>query len=75
MTTTPILTLPNMNDTFTMETDASYVGIGVFLMQRGHPVVFISKALSKRQQVLSVNKKELLVVLLAIKKWQFYLID
>lgn len=71
----PVLALPDMNDTFVVETDASGLGIGVVLMQKGHPIAFISKALAPKQQVLLVYEKELLVVLLVIKKWHFFLID
>lgn len=43
-------------------------------MQDKHPIAFISKALSPRQQVLSVYEKELLAILLAVKHWHYYLI-
>lgn len=43
----PILALLNMDDIFTVETDASNMGIGVVLMQQGHPIAFIGRALSK----------------------------
>lgn len=68
MVAAPVLALSNMNDTFVIETDASGYGIGVVLMQKGHPITFISKALAPKQQVLSVYEKELLAILLADKK-------
>ncbi|XP_042032325.1 uncharacterized protein LOC121779040 [Salvia splendens] len=38
-----------------------------------HPIAFISRALSPRHQVLSVYEKELLAILMAVKKWYHYL--
>lgn len=68
MITAPMLSLPNMNETFIIETYASNIGIGAVLMQRGHLVAFVSKGLSTRQKLLSAYEKELLAILVAIKK-------
>lgn len=45
MTTTPTLAMPNFNDIFTIETDASGDEIGAVLSQQGKPVAFMSRAL------------------------------
>lgn len=37
MITALVLALPNMSETFMVETDASNTGIGVVIMQRGYP--------------------------------------
>nr|GFA06067.1 Ty3/gypsy retrotransposon protein [Tanacetum cinerariifolium] len=42
LTTTPTLGLPNWSLTFTIECDASGVGIGAVLTQNGHPLAYYS---------------------------------
>lgn len=54
----PILVVLNFSKAFTIETDASDVGIGAVLMQDGHPISYLSKALSPRNQALSTYEKE-----------------
>lgn len=46
LTHTPILALPNFDLQFEIETDACDTGVGAILSQQGHPVAFLSKALS-----------------------------
>ncbi|GKG25468.1 putative mitochondrial protein [Tanacetum coccineum] len=75
MISTPVLSLPNFNKEFVMETDACDVGIGAVLVQDGHPIAYTSKALSPKHQALSTYEKEFLAVLLALEKWRGYLLD
>lgn len=42
MTTTPMLAMPNFNDSFTIEIDASGEGIDIVLSQQGRPIAFMS---------------------------------
>ncbi|KAD3067011.1 hypothetical protein E3N88_34891 [Mikania micrantha] len=74
LSTSPVLALPDFTKTFVIETDASSKGLGAVLMQDNHPLAFISKGLSMKQQVMSVYEKELLAVLMAVKHWHHYLI-
>ncbi|GJW99634.1 retrotransposon-related protein [Tanacetum coccineum] len=75
MTQTPVLQLPDFNEVFIIETDASGIGIGVVLQQKGHPIAFLSKTLAPKHQVLSTYEKEFLAVIQALEKWRGYLLD
>lgn len=58
MATTPVLALPNFAETFEIETDASDIGIGAVLMQKGQPIAFLSKALGVAHKHMSIYEKE-----------------
>ena len=73
MTTTPVLQLPDFQDTFTIETDACQDGIGAVLMQKGKPVAYLSKALGEKHKGLSIYEKEFLALIMAVEKWRHYL--
>ena len=73
MSSAPVLALPDFKFPFAVETDASNTGIGAVLLQAGHPVAYLSKALSSRNQTLSAYEKECLAILFAVEKWWPYL--
>lgn len=72
MMTTPVLALPDFTLPFTVETDACDIGIGAVLMQHGHPIVFLSRALGLNNSKLSVYE-EFLAVMMAVDRWRPYL--
>ena len=73
LTSAPVLALPDFKKPFCVETDASGIGIGVVMMQGGHPLAFLSKALGPRSQGLSTYEKEYMAILLALDQWRAYL--
>jgi len=73
MISAPVLAMLNFFKPFTVETDASGVGIGAVLMQEGHPIAYFSKALSPKHQGLSAYDKELMAMV-PVEKWRPYLL-
>ncbi|KAJ4780034.1 polyprotein [Rhynchospora pubera] len=74
MSTALVLTLPDYSKKFTIETDASALGMGAVLMQDNKPIAFLSKRLGLRNQGLSTYEKEFLSLLTTVKKWRHYLV-
>ena len=62
----PVLAFPDFSNPFDVHTDASGLGIGAVLSQKGHPIAYLSKALSPRAQALSTYEKECLALIMAV---------
>jgi uncharacterized UPF0160 family protein len=73
LVTTSVLALPNFTKTFVLEIDASDSGIGVVLMQEGHPLAFLSKSLGLKSRDLSTYEKEYMAILIAVQQQRPYL--
>jgi hypothetical protein len=73
MCDTPVLALPNFEELFVVETDACMNGIGAVLMQRNRPIAYLSKALSEKNQLLSIYDKDFLALLMTVERWRQYL--
>jgi hypothetical protein len=73
MVSTPVLALPNFTLPFVIETDACDTGVGAVLMQAGHPIAYMSKALGIMNRKLSIYEKEFMAVMMAVDKWRQYL--
>ncbi|KAL9444045.1 hypothetical protein AB3S75_017261 [Citrus x aurantiifolia] len=74
MVEAPVLRLPDFKADFILESDASNVGIGVVLMQSGHPISYFSKKLGPRLRASSTYIKELTTIVEAVHKWRQYLL-
>ena len=78
LTSESVLTSPNFNSPFTLQTDASNIGIGAALSQSdeaGHdkPVAYYSRKLLPRETRYSTTEKECLAVVDGVRHFSIYL--
>lgn len=52
-----VLAMPNFEEDFVLQCDASKMGIREVLMQKGHPLAYISQGLKGRTLSLSTYEK------------------
>ncbi|KAI3706945.1 hypothetical protein L6452_25044 [Arctium lappa] len=69
----PILTLPEGSEDFVVYSDASKMGLGCVLMQRGKVIAYASRQLKIHEQNYPTHDLELATVVFALKLWQHYL--
>nr|KAG5692640.1 hypothetical protein BaRGS_003530 [Batillaria attramentaria] len=73
----PVVCLPDLHQPFTLQTDASDVGLGAVLLQERdgqlQPVMYASRKLSDAEKRYAVIERECLAVVWAIKKFELYL--
>ena len=74
LTTTPILTLPDIHRSFIVYFDASKQGLGCILIQDDKVVAYASRQLKKHEENYLIHDLELAVVVHALKIWRHYLI-
>lgn len=74
MTTVLVLALPNFSLPFMVETDAFETGLGAVLSQERRPIAYYSHTLSPLNQNKSVYERELMAIVLAVKRWRPYLL-
>jgi hypothetical protein len=70
----PVLRLPDLQQPFEIEMDASQFMIGVVLKQGGHPVAYHSEALAEAKLNYSTYDKEFYSLVQALKQWKHYLL-
>ncbi|KAD6796241.1 hypothetical protein E3N88_07137 [Mikania micrantha] len=69
----PVLRLPDGNDDFVVYCDASNLGLGCVLMQRGKVVAYASRQLKIHEKNYTTHDLELGAVVFALKIWRHYL--
>jgi hypothetical protein len=70
----PVLALPNFNEVFMLNTDASGIGMGAVLSQNGHPICYFSKKFCPKLLNASTYVRGLCAITAAVKKWRSYLL-
>jgi hypothetical protein len=74
LTTTPILTMPNVERSFSIYCDASGQGLRCVLMQDGHVVAYASRQLRKHEEKYPTHDLELAAIVHTLKIWRHYII-
>jgi hypothetical protein len=74
LTTTPVLTWPDIQRDFVVYCDASRQGLGCVLTQDGKVVAYASRQLKPHEQNYPTHDLEFAAVAHALKIWRHYLI-
>ncbi|KAJ9543217.1 hypothetical protein OSB04_022924 [Centaurea solstitialis] len=69
----PVLTLPEGVEDMTVYCDASRLGLGCVLMQRGQVIAYASRQLKPHEANYPTHDLELAAVVFALKIWRHYL--
>ncbi|XP_015165067.1 uncharacterized protein [Solanum tuberosum] len=73
LTSAPVLTLPEEGVDFTVYCDASGVGLGGVLMQKGKVIAYASRQLKSHEKNYPTHDLELAAVVFVLKLWHHYL--
>ncbi|KAK9079891.1 hypothetical protein SSX86_001564 [Deinandra increscens subsp. villosa] len=73
LTQAPVLTLPEGTEDMVVYSDASKLGLGCVLMQRGKVIAYGSRQLKVTEQNYPTHDLELAAVVFALKIWRHYL--
>ena len=77
LSSAPILAFPDFGknaSTFTVQTDASAIGLGAILEQDNKVIAYASQALTKSEKNYSVIQRECLAIVYALKQFRHYLL-
>jgi hypothetical protein len=67
LTTSPVLSLPDVHKSFSVYCDASYTGLGCVLMQEGRVMTYSSRQLKIHEKNYPIHDLELAAVVHALK--------
>ncbi|KAJ9567039.1 hypothetical protein OSB04_003005 [Centaurea solstitialis] len=73
LTNAPILALPEGSEDFVVYSDASLLGLGCVLMQRGKVIAYASRQLKEYEKKYPTHDLERAAVVFALKLWRHYL--
>ncbi|WVZ97670.1 hypothetical protein U9M48_043184 [Paspalum notatum var. saurae] len=73
LTTAPLLTFPDIHKLFSVYCDASRLGLGCVLMQKGKVIAYASRQLRDHEKNYPTHDLELAAVVHALKVWRHYL--
>ncbi|MCI24449.1 RNA-directed DNA polymerase (Reverse transcriptase), partial [Trifolium medium] len=73
LTTAPVLILPDAKESFFVYCDASKMGLGGVLMQKGQVIAYASRQLKIHERNYPTHDLELAAVVFALKVWRHYL--
>jgi hypothetical protein len=74
LTMAPVLTMPNVERSFSIYCDVSGQGLGCVLIQDSHVVAYASRKLRKHEEKYPTHDLELAVVVHTLKIWRHYII-
>jgi hypothetical protein len=73
VTNHPVMRYYDVNEPVTIGCDASEVGLGATLLQKGQPVAYASRSLTTTERRYAQIEKECLAILFACERFDLYI--